>query len=123
MNKALEDLQAGRRPEDPWTSPPPPVNPSEPYFRAAKSAVWLPILGMLFVAGMYHAMKTETAAWARLAILGASGIFVLLCLTGVVLAIVALCGIPKVGTEGILGRAVSGIIISLLLLSIFSVNF
>jgi hypothetical protein len=50
------------------------------------------------------------------------GALALMCI-GMLLAIIAFCGIPKYGLRGILGQAIAGVILNGLLLSIFVANF
>jgi hypothetical protein len=50
------------------------------------------------------------------------GALALMCI-GMLLAIIAFCGIPKYGMRGILGQAIAGVILNGLLLTIFVTNF
>jgi hypothetical protein len=117
MNKALEDLQAGR---DPYAAAREAEPDPEPYYRAAKASLWLPITAVLFSEAIREALPAMPGQVGRWATIGAGGIAFLLLLAGLVVAIVALCGVPKHGREGILTRSLIGICLSLILLGFFA---
>jgi hypothetical protein len=116
MNKALEDLQAGR---DPF-APPPPEDDGSSFFRCAKLSFWVPIGTGVFCAGVANALKGmegPAVHVTRLILLGAVGLALV---AGIVLAIIALCGVPKFGASGLVGPALRGLVASgaILLLTI-----
>ena len=77
-------------------APPPPAEPKPPFARtAALFCAWSPLLGIVFNLCM--------------------GLGVLIMLAGMILGIVALCGIPKHGRKGILVPAVIGLSINIAL--------
>jgi hypothetical protein len=93
------------------------------FHHAAKFSLWAPPLAAFFCMGIEHAVKGEHGRWAVLLCLGTAGLVMFLFLASFVLAIIALCGMGKHGTDGILVRAVSGLIVVTLLSSIFVINF
>ncbi len=93
------------------------------FHHAAKFSLWAPPLATFFCMGIEHAVKGEHGRWPVLLCLGTGGLVMSLFLASFVLAIIALCGMGKHGTDGILVRAVSGLIISTLLSGIFLINF
>lgn len=108
MNKALEDLQAGR---DPF-APPPPEDNGDLFFRCAKLSFWVPIGTGVFCAGVANALKGmegQTVHVTRLILLGVVGVGLV---AGIVLAIVGLCGVPKYGASGLVGPALRGLLAS-----------
>ena len=117
MNKALEDLQAGR---DPFAAAREAEPNPEPYYQAASASVWLPILSVVFCKVIVEATKAMSGPASHWVALGAGAIAGLLLLAGLVVAIVALCGIPRHGRERILVRSLIGLSLSLLFLGVFA---
>jgi len=120
MNKALEDLQAGR---DPFAAAREDESDPEFYYKAGKWCFWLPIISGIICKLSSQAIQGlpgHSAALSALVALGFSGV---LLLGSVVLGIIALCGISKHGTERILVRSVVGLLISFLLLFVMGSGF
>jgi hypothetical protein len=108
MNRALEDLQAGR---DPF-APKPPEDDGSMFFKCARLSFWVPIGTGVFCAGVANALKGvegQAAHITRFILLGAVGLALVV---GVVLAIIALCGVPKYGASGLVGPALRGLLAS-----------
>jgi hypothetical protein len=108
MSKALEDLQAGR---DPF-APQPPEDGGSLFFRCAKLSFWIPIGTGVFCAGVANALKGmegQTVHVTRLILLGVMGVALV---AGIVLAVIALCGVPKYGASGLVGPALRGLLAS-----------
>jgi len=108
MNKALEDLQAGR---DPFA---PPVHEDDGslFFKCARLSFWVPIGAGVFCAGVANSLRGVEGPGAhitRLILLGVVGVALV---AGIVLAIIALCGIPKFGASGLIGPALRGLLAS-----------
>lgn len=105
MNKALEDLQAGR---DPFRR----VEPADDgalFYRCARLSFWVPIGMVLFcvgVANCFNDVQNQTARTARLVLLGVVGLSLVI---GMVLGLIGLCGIPRHGASGLVGPAVRGL--------------
>jgi len=121
MNKALEDLQAGR---DPFASTRDDSD-SERYQNIAKWSRWLTILAGVLGYVVTHTLS-ETAAGdpsTRYVKLGTGLVCCLMVLASLILGIIALCAIPKHGSEGILKPALLGVIISIVFLSLFGSGF
>jgi hypothetical protein len=118
MNKALEDLQAGR---DPFVSSHEESAPEHTY-TMARLSLWLPIIAAVLSVGVMNALKGETGAIVALVTLATAGVFVIMIVTSIVLGAIALAGMPRNGSEGILGRSLWGIGLSLVLLGFFGVG-
>lgn len=94
-------------------NPPPLPNPGKQHSLARKIAlgsIIAPLLTILVAAAFYAARQAGEPL--RAVKLFCGGICVLLILTGFVLAIVALCSIPRHGRRGILGRGMTGLILN-----------
>jgi len=117
MNKALEDLQAGR---DPFALAHEAESNHETfYYGAAKWCAALPVVAGVTVKVWTTISKGVEGPNARWLAVGAGGLFVLLLLAALVLGIIALCGTAKLGRQGLLGRSIWGIVASLILLTLF----
>jgi hypothetical protein len=121
MNKALEDLQAGR---DPF-APKPEELASEFYQNIAKWSTWMTILAAVFCFVVSRTLPAATPGdhldrYMRFGFLAVCG---LMLLASIVLGVIALCAIPKYGSEGVLKPALRGIIVSLLLLGSFGNSY
>jgi hypothetical protein len=120
MNKALEDLQAGR---DPFAAAHENEPDPAPYYKAANASLWLPIVAIVFSKAISTSLKAMSGPSSRWAALAVGAVFGSLLLLGLIFAIIALCGIAKHGTERILTRSLIGSFLSLLLLGLFGVGF
>ena len=116
MNKALEDLQSGR---NPYGRPPEPSDDGESYYRAARWCLWLPLIGGVFCKAVAEAVANVHGDARRWILIGAGGVFALMLLGSFVLGTIALLGIRKAGSEGILGKTLSGLTTSSVLLFVF----
>src|SRR4051794_14873437 len=103
MNKALEELQAGRDP----LAPSPDESNSEFYKNVAKWCSWLPLLAGAFCFVVSKTLKdfTDGGHGVQFVRLCALGVGSLMILTSLILGLIALTGIRKCGTEGILKPA------------------
>jgi hypothetical protein len=120
MNKALEDLQAGR---DPFAVAREAEPDPEPYYKAANASLWLPIAAIVFSKTISESLKAMSGPSGRWAALATGAVFGFLLLLGLIFAIVAFCGVAKHGRERILTRALIGSCLSLVLLGLFGVGF
>jgi hypothetical protein len=121
MNKALEDLQAGRDPFAPSRED----DNAELFQNFAKWSRWLTILAGVLA---YVVTRTlpETAAGdpsTRYIRLGTGLVCCLMVLASLVLGIIALSAMRKHGTDGILKPALLGVTISIVFLSFFGSGF
>src|SRR4051794_32961486 len=121
MNKALEDLQAGR---DPF-APSPDDSKSEFYQNLAKWSKWLTILAaaLYFVVSRSLPDAPPGDQGRRYVLLGLAVVCGLMLLTSLVLGIIALCAVPKYGSEDILKPALRGVIVSLLVIAGFGYGY
>jgi hypothetical protein len=119
MNKALEDLQAGR---DPFAAAYANEPDPEPYYKAANACIWLPIVAVVFSRGMNQVITSFSGPPNRLLALGIGAVFMLLLLTSLICGIIALCGMSKHGTDRIIWRSLIGTILSLGVGVLFSVG-
>ena len=113
MNKALEDLQAGR---DPFSTAPEKESDPEFYYKAAKLCIWLPIISGIFTRASSETIKVMSAPNAALIAIVMCGLCGVMLLVSVICGLIALCGISKHGTQRILLRSVFGLLISFVLL-------
>ena len=111
MNKALEDLQAGR---GIYASVVKDKRGAEFYAGLATATLTLPLFtGLLcyYAVEALEGIKGPAAVWVRLGTLALAALLLLMTL---VLGGIALSGIPRYGRERILGRTLSGMAISLI---------
>lgn len=109
MNKALQDLQAGR---DPFRQQAPPEDDGALFYRCARLSFWVPIGTAIFCVGTANCFKdvhTETAHTARLVLLGVVGLSLVI---GLVLGLIGLCGIPRHGASGLAVPSLRGLLAS-----------
>jgi hypothetical protein len=104
-----------------FTSQPKPTPNS--FQRFAQICWWLPICAGLLCEAAQYAFKGQHSPTIGLVSLGLVTLTVLACCTSGVLGIIALCGIPKHGTQGILWRAGRGILLSTALLGYLGTGF
>jgi len=121
MNKALQDLQAGR---DPFAGSRSEIHivkdaPRPFCFRAAKLAVWLPIIGALLIYGGHNALEGVTGVAGILGRLALVAVFFATELASLILGIIALYGIPTYGPQGLFWRGIRSVLSSLIVLGIF----
>lgn len=114
MNKALKDLQAGR---DPFAAPEEESGNPNIVYGAAKWCVWLPILAWILSWNVDHLTKGMTGPWIHWAVQGAGIVARLSMVGGVVLAIIALCGISKYGRQGLFWRGTFGLTLNLVFIA------
>jgi hypothetical protein len=93
------------------------------FHRAAKMSLLVPLLALIFSFGVTHAVKGEQGQWVGIVTLVTGGLIAFLYVASFVLGIIALCGIPKHGTEGILIKALCGIVLNLFFLAIMGAGF
>ena len=93
------------------------------YQRAATGSLLLAVLSGLLCGGVANAIKDQHGDWVRWVMLGTAGLFVLMSVTSLTLGIIALCGTASCGNEGITGKAIWGMLISLVLLAFFCTGF
>lgn len=93
--------------------------------RAAQASWWMPVFALLLWKGAELALKRmEPQAQNTVLInLGVEGVTFLLCCLSIALGLLALCGIPKNGTRGILWRALRGMVASATLLFFMAAVF
>ena len=106
-------------------SQPDPEPESKPSFfhYAAKFSLFAPILSIVFVKGLIYGLKDVPPPWGALIAAGLGFLLAFIFLVSLVLAIVALAGIPRHGKEGILVNSLLGMLVSLVLLGIWGANF
>jgi len=97
-----------------------PNNTKSFYHRAALVSLYAPLgcllLGILNNNVIGPLLEPTNAQLARNIV---GGILALLVPTGFILGIIALAGMKKVGTQGILGRALTGVVLSGLIIASF----
>ena len=93
--------------------------------RVAQICWWMPVFAGLLCYGVSYWLKhgNVDARTLVLASLAAGGITLLLCGLSFLLGIIALCGIPKHGAQGILWRSLRGMLASGIILSIMGEGF
>jgi hypothetical protein len=91
--------------------------------RIAQVSLWMPICAWLLCRVLGYSLKSMTPGTAVLVSLAAAGITLLLCCLSNVLGIIALFGIPKHGTQGILWRALGGMAASGAILFLMGAGF
>jgi hypothetical protein len=119
MNKALEDLQAGR---DPF-APSPEKLKKEFYQNIGRWSKWLAIFAAAFVFAIIAWGPTKSAPGGTVTHyvrLGLAAACVLMLFTSLILGVIALCAMPRFGSDGILKPTVRGIILSILCLAFFA---
>jgi hypothetical protein len=110
MNKALEDLQAGR---DPFASSEPDERGAERCQTFARLSIWIPLVtGIIAGCAVKEFKGMQEGPLAHWAVLACGAVMLAAVLAGIMLAIVALCGISKYGSEGILWRSCRGLCLS-----------
>jgi hypothetical protein len=99
------------------TPPPiPPLLSQKNKFQELARASWIaPLIGVVVNVAMVGAQVSPTS---KLKLIG--GAF---CLVGFLCGLVALCGIPKYGTKGILGSAILGLSITGLMIVLATIGF
>src|SRR5262249_37765097 len=113
MNKALQDLQAGR---DPFAAsrhevsplhaePPPPF-----CFRAAKLSLWLPIIASALATGIKNALDGHFGMVAMCIRLASLGVFSLLIVASLIFSVIGLTGVKEHGSAGLLWRGIRGVV-------------
>jgi|GEM_PF-5988217 hypothetical protein len=122
MNKALEDLQAGR---DPFAASRNEIHiaqePSRPFcYRAARLAVWMPIIGGLLIYGGNNALEGVTGTVGLLGRLALVAVFILVELGSLVMGVIALSGVREYGPEGLLWRGLRSVVGSLIVMGLFT---
>jgi hypothetical protein len=90
--------------------PPLPGNRNSFAHQAAIASLVSPLLAVFVSVATAAATRGAGASSTGRLITG--GICVLLIIAGVVLAIVALCGIPQFGRRGLLGRSIAGLVVN-----------
>jgi hypothetical protein len=121
MNKALEDLQAGR---DPYT-PSLDEGRGELYQNVAKWSKWLVILaGVLgFVVSRTLSETPGGDPSVRYVYLGTGAVCCLMWLASLILGVIALISMRKYGMEGIVKPALGGVCVSVFCLYLFGDGF
>lgn len=91
---------------------PPPAHGGKSFaHHAAHWSVVMPVLAILIYAAV-QAQKLAGTPPPRLVLIAVLWVLILLPATGLVLAIVGLCGIPRHGKRGILGRGIAGVVLN-----------
>ncbi len=90
--------------------------------QAALASLLAPLLAML-VTFASHAVTQSSQPRPRAALLITGVVCALLILAGFVLAILALCAIPKHGSTGILGRGIAGLLLNGLMVGLAALAF
>src|ERR1700722_7950467 len=90
---------------------------------AAKISLFAPVLSLLFITSLTYGLCSVDGPWVALVIAGLGLIAPVICFGSFVLAIIALAGMTRHGKEGILVRALLGLVISTLLLGIWGIGF
>jgi hypothetical protein len=103
------------------TPPSPPAPTKKPFaYQAAQVALWAPLIALFIGIGANSALRNTSGAssdsMTRIAWIIVGGFNLLLLLLGLVMGIVALVGASRHKFKGIVGRAVAGIVISVLFL-------
>jgi len=103
------------------------AQPSAPsgFQTVAQICWWLPVFAGLLCYGVSYWLKSGTVSAGNvvLASLGAGGLTLVMCGLSFLLGIIALCGIPKHGAQGILWRSLRGMLASGIILSIMGQGF
>jgi hypothetical protein len=119
MNNAPGDSQFGNDPFDRQKD----AGSPDFFYGCARLSIWVPIICSILCKGVLSATEDVQGDTRRWIALGLGAIFIISMLAGIALAIIALCGISRFGSHGILGRAVSGLVLSFFLLSCFGIGF
>src|SRR5258708_553892 len=103
------------------------AQPSAPsgFQRVAQICWWMPVFAGLLCYGVSYWLKHGSVDphTLVLASLAAGGITLLLCGLSLLLGIIALCGIPKHGAQGILWRSLRGMLASGVILAFMGEGF
>lgn len=93
------------------------------YHYAAKISLFAPVLSLIFIKSLVYGLKDVPPPWGTLITAALGFLLAFIFLVSLALALVALAGIPRHGTEGILVRSLLGMLVSLVLLGIWGMNF
>ena len=90
---------------------------------AAKISILAPILSLIFLKSLAYGFADVKPPWGVLITVGLSFLLAFIFLVSLVLALIALTGMPRYGKEGILGRALAGLLVSTVLLAFWGAGF
>lgn len=102
---------------------PPPLPPRNSFAQQAASYSLLAPVLMILVGAAAHGITHAGTAVPRVAWILIGLAELSLTVSGLVLGIVALCGISRHGTRGLLGRGIAGVILNGILLALFAIGF
>jgi hypothetical protein len=119
-NKALQDLQAGRDPFAAARNEIHMVKESPQPFcrRAAKWAVWLPVIGGLLIYGGNSALQGVSGPVGLLGRLAIVAIFCVIEVASLILGTIALCGVREYGPDRLFWRGIRSVVFSLIALAL-----